>query len=83
MENPSKWILKKEISVGDLIAFFMAVGAVATAYFTLDKRIAILETTTVEAARETLLWREEVKDALREINRKIDKIVDGHINGRP
>lgn len=38
-----RWTLRREISVGDLLAFAAAFLAVVSAYSTLDKRITILE----------------------------------------
>ena len=37
------WRLKKEISIGDLIAFGAATIAIVVAYQTLEKRIAIMD----------------------------------------
>lgn len=39
----SKWIFKKEISLGDMVAISLASLAIVSAYFSLDKRVAIVE----------------------------------------
>ena len=71
-----QWRIQKEISVGDIIAFVVAAGAVATAYFTLDKRLTVVETLASESTRAGEVWRNEVRDELREIQRKMDKIIE-------
>lgn len=38
-----RWTLKREVSIGDLIAFGAAALSVAYAYTTLDKRLALVE----------------------------------------
>ena len=38
-----KWKVKREISLGDLVAIAVAMGGVILAYGTLDKRISVLE----------------------------------------
>jgi len=37
-----KWKVKREISLGDLVAIAVAMGGVILAYGTLDKRISVL-----------------------------------------
>lgn len=41
--QPEGWKLKREVSIGDLVAFGAAALSVAYAYTTLDKRIALVE----------------------------------------
>lgn len=59
------WTIRKDISIGDLVALTIAIGAVAFAYFTLDKRLTVIED-----------WRMEVKDQLKDINRKLDVLIE-------
>lgn len=59
------WTLRKDISVGDLVALSLAIGAVAFAYFTLDRRIAILED-----------WRLEIKEQLTRMDHKLDVLIE-------
>ena len=42
-QDDSKWKVKREISLGDLVAIAVAMGGVILAYGTLDKRISVLE----------------------------------------
>lgn len=62
-QDEGKWKVKREISLGDLVAIAVAMGGVILAYGTLDKRISVLEAgaiTSVQAladivSRGTLL----------------------------
>lgn len=41
--NVNRWVFKKEISVGNLLAIASVVGGLTAAYFSLDKRVALIE----------------------------------------
>lgn len=41
--DTDKWTLRKEISIGNLLAIVTGIACVASAYFQLDKRVAIVE----------------------------------------
>lgn len=41
--DTNRWMLRKEISIGNLLAIVAAIGSVTAAYFQLDKRVAIIE----------------------------------------
>ena len=80
--NEQQWRIKKEISLGDLIAFTTAAFAVVYAYFTLDTRVKLVEQTLVVVSTdqrrqddERTQIRQEVKIELRELNNKIDRIL--------
>lgn len=79
--SPDLWKLKKEISVGDLIAFCVALSSVAFAFFTLDKRLAVLEdrqTQQVVIDRrqddDNVRYQARIEESLRAINQKLDRI---------
>ncbi len=61
----SNWTIRKDVSIGDLVALAIAIGAVAFAYFTLDRRIAILED-----------WRLEIKEQLKTMDHKLDVLIE-------
>ena len=42
------WRINKEIGAGDLVAISVAVAAVLASYFSLDKRLAIIETASAQ-----------------------------------
>lgn len=81
---PQRWRLKKEISLGDILAFASAACAVLYAYFTLDLRITRLEDTKivqqaldVRQDADFLRYQQRIDDALRDINRKLDRLIEG------
>ncbi len=72
------WRVKKEISLGDLIAFFCAVAAVVVAYFTMDKRLVVVEANAQNQTQIDRLQdntRDELKrEILTRLNRMEDKL---------
>jgi phosphopantetheine adenylyltransferase len=84
--NPTKlgghWVIKKEISIGDIVAFVVAASAVITAYFTLDKRLTIVETLqdkqvaldkAQDTERQTL--KNDIHSALDKMDTKLDWLI--------
>jgi len=77
-----RWRIKKEISVGDLVAIITAATAIMYAYTTLDKRVTVIET-VITAQRDTDTRQDnerqrlfgQLEAGLREINRKLDSII--------
>jgi hypothetical protein len=77
------WRIKKEISVGDLVAILMAAAGIVTAYFTLDKRVALLEDRIVrqnEIDRSQDMTTKEalqgMRDELRAVSAKLDRLIE-------
>jgi hypothetical protein len=83
-ENKSSgWTLKKEISLGDLIAFTSAGLAVIYAYSTLDSRVKVLEESKVVQQRtdqrqdeEHIRYQVRIDATLSQINAKLDRLVE-------
>jgi len=78
-----KWHIKKEISLGDLMAFCSAALAVVYAYTTLDKRISLLETWAIAQKAtddrqdtESLRYQQRIDETLKEMNRKLDRLIE-------
>lgn len=81
--GPGGWKLKKEISLGDLMAFGCAALSVVYAYTTLDKRLAIIEAAAVVQSTvdnrqdvESNRYQQRIDESLRDINRKLDRLVE-------
>jgi hypothetical protein len=77
------WSFKKEVSIGDIIAFATAVIAVVFAYTTLDKRLGLLEHATAvqkerDAAQdlESLRYQARIEESLRGLNNKLDRLIE-------
>ena len=75
------WEFEKKISIGDLIAFAMALVAVIYAYATLDKRLAVLEAIATQQVindsrqdAERAVLRNEIRQDLREIKGDISEV---------
>lgn len=91
--EPEKWKIKKEVSLADLLSFAAAALAVVYAYTTLDKRMTVLEITSVEAKAANIRQDEDVLRMQARIDVQLDKISDkldrvsqqitrNHTNGR-
>jgi hypothetical protein len=77
------WTLKKEVSLGDLIAFTSAALAVIYAYSTLDSRVKILEENKAIQQRndqrqddESIRYQARIDATLSQINGKLDRLVE-------
>lgn len=82
-EERRGWHLKKEISLGDVLAITLAAAALFGAYSTLDKRLVQLEATSVfqkqidvRQDEEALRFQARIDEALRAINAKLDRLVE-------
>jgi hypothetical protein len=82
-DDRRRWHIKKEVSLGDIIAFVVAAVALAGAYATLDKRLALLEQAVVvqhvvdaRQDEESLRFQQRVNEALSEANRKLDRLIE-------
>lgn len=80
---PQRWRIKKEISLGDILAFVSAACAVLYAYFTLDLRITRLEDTKsvqsmtdIRQDSEALRYQARIDTQLEGINRKLDRLIE-------
>jgi len=82
-EDRRGWHVKKEISIGDLIAFASAALAVLYAYFTIDKRLTIVEqavtgqvATDARQDSESIRYQQRIDDSLRSMNLKLDRLIE-------
>lgn len=77
------WVVKKEVSIPDVIAFITSMVLVIMAYATLDKRLALLEAGKIEQQmtdarqdRDSMRLTSEVKEQLQRMNDKLDRLVE-------
>lgn len=82
MADQQRWTIKREVSLGDLIAFVAAFCSVIYAYSTLDKRVTIIEREYVLSLKnaqrqdeDMAQLKRDIKDDLQRINDKLDKLV--------
>ena len=83
MENDRRavdhWQLKKEVSLGDLIAIAIAIMAVITAYQRLDGRVTEVEITSRVNTAAIANTMNELKVEMRELRNDIKRIIgNGH-----
>lgn len=69
--DDNRWKIKREISLGDLVAIAVAIAGVVLAYGTLDKRVSVLEADAVNAA----IALSDIRDTIREIDRKLTALL--------
>lgn len=82
-DDRRRWHIKKEISVGDAIAIIIGTAAAFGAWSNLNTRVAILEQTRIEQARnderqdsEAARYQARIDKSLEEINRKLDRLIE-------
>lgn len=63
--NNERWVLKKEVSLGDVLAVLVALCSVILAYAKLDSRITVLEELKVD-----------LNSRLDRIENKLDRVIE-------
>ena len=83
MTTESRWSLRKEISLVDLIAIVSAVIAVIYSWSVMDKRVTIIEearaaqkTTDDRQDEANVRYQQRIDGMLVEINRKLDRLIE-------
>lgn len=78
----NKWAIRKEISVGNLVTIGIIIMGTLNAYFSLDKRVALVEKSIAEQAvvdkaqdAERLAGRMETNERLYRIELKLDDVI--------
>lgn len=69
-------LLKREVSIGDLISLLVALAAVFAAYGRLDTRLIVVETTQAYQSKADDTYKADTKATLRDINDKLNNISD-------
>lgn len=74
-EQRRKWRINREISAGDLVAIAVAITAVASSYFSLDKRVAVIE--VLSAQNNTMISQSvhEIKQDVRRLGDKLEQYI--------
>ncbi len=75
-DQRQKWRINREVSAGDLVAISVAVTAVLTSYFSLDKRVAVMETLTTQQQSVVTQTVQEIKSELRRLTDKIERMTE-------
>lgn len=69
------WTINKQLNVGDLLTLVLAAFAVITAYYALDKRITVIETTQQYNIQQVSRDRDEIKASMNRLEEKLDKLL--------
>lgn len=82
-----KWVVRKEITVGDITTAIFAMTAIATAYFTLDKRIALIERgqeqqMVIDRIQDTerITLKADLREGLTSIETKVDWLIRSRLD---
>ena len=81
--NDSAWHLDKKVNISHIIATLMLAAAIFTWGSTIEQRIALVEASATRQAqvdqaqdREFRRYVVEMRDDIRELSRKIDKLIE-------
>lgn len=70
------WHLSKNITVGNMLAIFMAFVALIGSYYTLDKRLSLLEQYNAEQEKHVIEQSDSVKSGFERVDRRLIRIED-------
>lgn len=76
VEQRRKWRLNREVSAGDIVAIAVAITAVLTSYFSLDKRVAVVETLSTQNNATLKQDVSEIKQDVRRLGDRIERIFE-------
>lgn len=71
-----QWTIKREVSLGDLIAVVIAIGSVITAYMSLNARVMVVEATTAQTAADMRSTMNEIKEEIRRLTDRIERVME-------
>lgn len=71
-----QWTIKREVSLGDLIAVVIAIGSVITAYMSLNARVMVVEATTAQTASDMRSTMNEIKVEIRRLTDRIERVME-------
>jgi len=75
-DDDRRWHVKREISLGDMIAIVIACSAVITSYMSLNARVMVVETLTQSNSTQFSATVNELKGELRRFSDKLDRLVE-------
>lgn len=75
-DHISKWRIKREVSIGDLLAISSALFTILYAYSTLDKRLTVIEAIQVSQKERDSNQDESARNTRERIERALVRISD-------
>lgn len=79
IQDDGRWKVKREVSLGDIIAIVIALTAVISSYMYMNARVLVIETVTQTNTMQITNTINEIKIELRRMADKMDRLVE---NGR-
>lgn len=74
--NESGWKLKKELSLGDLLAIAIALMSIVSVYFKVDTRLVILEDDRIERREAIARFETKAERKFELIDSKLDRLLE-------
>ncbi len=75
-EEKRGWYLDRSISVANIFSVVAAISVLVVMWSGLDKRVALLEQTSVTQREQADGLKRDIKEEIRTINSKLDKILE-------
>lgn len=83
MEEPKGWRVKREVSLGDIVAIVLAFAAATVAWANLNTRVSLLEQATITQKSnderqdaEAIRYQQRIGEELEKLNRKLDRLLE-------
>lgn len=73
------WKLKKELSLGDLLAIAIALMSIISVYFKVDTRLVLLENDRVERREAITRFEQKAERKFELIDTKLDRLLEAVI----
>lgn len=74
--NDNGWKLKKELSLGDVLAIVIALLSIMSVYFKVDTRLALLEADRIERREVITRFEQKAERKFELIDAKLDKLLE-------
>jgi len=74
--NDTGWKLKKELSLGDLLAIAIALLSIISVYFKVDTRLILLENDRVERREAIVRFEQKAERKFELIDAKLDRLLE-------
>ena len=74
--NDAGWKLKKELSLGDVLAIVIAMLSIVSVYFKVDTRLVLLEADRIERREAIARFKQKAERKFELIDAKLDKLLE-------
>lgn len=78
-ERDGGWKLKKELSLGDVLAIVIAMLSIISVYFKVDTRLILLENDRIERRETIAKFEQKTERKFDQIDSKLDKLLEAVI----